>query len=343
MKKNMLAVILTASMLATVVTGYFGSRKMADSEVNAAEGEDYETSETKKNYYVIGVSQFSQDPNMDICREAFVKELEKYDFIEGDNLSIRYLNAQSSESKASQISDSFVADGVDLIYAIESGSAQTSYNSSRGTKVPVVFTASGDPFYVETEEDIDVAEDTADEEIQDNSGPAAPYNGKLAGVVQSTDVEGEVELIKNTLPRLRRLGILYSASDEELIPVIDAYKKVAADNGMLLYCQAVNTASDIEDATVELTSKVDCICVLNDAMITENLETVVTKASELKVPVFGSTKEQVEKGCSAAVSVDYEKLGQTTADLVADILLGNKDITEISTVDFNDSITYANN
>ena len=336
MKKNMLAAIFAASLLAAAVTGYFGSRKMADGEVNAAEVEEYEPAKAGKSYYVIGISQFSDDPDMDICREAFIKELEKYDLIEYDNLSIRYLNASSSSSRASQISDSFVADGVDMIFALESDSVVSSYNSSRGTKVPVVFTASEDPFYEEA--DSDEALEDGTKESEDDS----IYKGKIAGVIPKADAKSEITLIRNVLPRVRRIGILCMSDNEELYPVIEAYKDEAANNGIFVYSQMVDSESDIAEATAQLSSKVECILVPDDDTITENLETILTNASGAKVPVFGVTKEQVDMGCSAAVAIDYEKLGQKSAELVAKILQGEEDITEISTIDCTDSIIYAN-
>ncbi|MBE5842876.1 MAG: hypothetical protein E7302_01695 [Butyrivibrio sp.] len=327
MKKNMIAVIIAASMLAAVVTGYFAHRKMMDGEVNAAELEEYEASEEAalKNYYVVGISQFSEDDNMDICREAFVKELEQYGLVEGDNLSIRYLNADSNESKASQISDSFVADGVDLIYAIEEKSANSAYRSALGTKVPVIYSSLKDPLKDDGEE--------IDEAFN-------PYKGNITGIIEKIDVESEIAMIRKTLPKLNKLGIIYDSENDSLLPALEEYKKVAAKYGMLLYVSAVEEDSNLAEATSELASKAECICVLNDDLITENLTTVLETASKSKVPVFGSTKEQAEDGCSGAVSIDYEKLGQTCADLAAQILMGETDITELSTTEFTDSNTY---
>ncbi len=351
MKKNMVAVIATASVLAATVTGYFGSRKMVE-PVSAAETTEFETEEkstNKKDYYVVGISQFSQNPNMDECREGFIEALEKQGFVEGDNLTIRYYNANFNEGKASQISESFVADGVDLIYAIETQSATLAYNSALGTKVPVIYSAMENPLAQDEEE-----EDTDEEEISpdtENSSDAEDSSeitdsdkkkDNITGLIESADVEGQINMIRKTLPHMSRMGIIYDANNADLDETLAKYKRVAAQEGILVYCSRVDSESDLAEATAELASKTECICLLNDSMITEGIQAILEKASENLTPVFGSTKEQVDLGCTAAVSIDYKKLGEETGNLAVKILLKEKEVTEIPVKEFQTSCVLEN-
>ena len=65
--------------------------------------------------------------------------------VEGENLTVEEGNAAADAGTARQISDGFVSDGVDLICAIATPSAEAAYVSAMNTDIPVVYTAVTDP------------------------------------------------------------------------------------------------------------------------------------------------------------------------------------------------------
>lgn len=58
--------------------------------------------------------------------------------------------------------------------------------------------------------------------------------------------------------------------------------------------------ADISLATEEILSEVDCLTNLTDNTVVNSLATILDKANEKKIPVFGSEIEQVKLGCLAA-------------------------------------------
>lgn len=50
------------------------------------------------------------------------------------------------------------------------------------------------------------------------------------------------------------------------------------------------------------------------------LQTVLDKADNAKIPVFGSEIEQVKSGCVASMGIDYYQLGIETGKMAAKIL-----------------------
>ena len=101
---------------------------------------------------------------MDNCREGFLQGLEEEGIVEGENLTVDYKNAAADMGTASQISDTFVSDKVDMICAIATPTAQSAYNAAMDTDIPVIYTAVTDP----------VAAELADEE--GNSGRKCDRN-----------------------------------------------------------------------------------------------------------------------------------------------------------------------
>ena len=82
-------------------------------------------------------------------------------------------------------------------------------------------------------------------------------------------------------------------------------------------------------ATDDLLTKVDCITNLTDNTVVASLPTILEKANEKGIPVFGSEIEQVKIGCLAAEGIDYIQLGKQTGKIAAQILKGEKKASEI--------------
>ena len=85
-------------------------------------------------------------------------------------------------------------------------------------------------------------------------------------------------------------------------------------------------------AADDLLSQVDCITNLTDNTVVASLPTILEKANEKNIPVFGSEIEQVRIGCLAAEGIDYIALGEQTGKMAAQILKGEKEASEMECV-----------
>ncbi len=344
MKKKMLATLLTASMIMTVFTGCGDNKKSvedgaveATSEATEAESTEAEaedsaeaeesqeaesseeaestddaTAEVSDEEYTIGISQFAEHGSLDNCREGFLEGLANNGIVEGENLTVHFQNAQADTATASQISDAFVADGVDLICAIATPSAMSAYNSAMGTKVPVIFSAVSDP----------VAAELADED-------GKPV-GNVTGTSDALAVTEQLQMIRDMFPDATKIGILYTTSETNSESTIAQYKEHAADYGFEIVESGINTLADLDMAAADLVSKVDCINNLTDNTVVSGLQTVLSHANEQGIPVFGSEVEQVKVGCVAAMGLDYKQLGIQTGDMAAKVLLGEAEASEMN-------------
>ena len=88
----------------------------------------------------------------------------------------------------------------------------------------------------------------------------------------------------------------------------------------------INTSADIDMAATDLVSKVDCLCNLTDNTVVNALQTVLDKANNAKIPVFGSEIEQVKSGCVASMGIDYYQLGIETGKMAANVWFSYRSI-----------------
>lgn len=296
MKRKVMAVLLTAAMTTAMAAGCSGSSDSSGS------GEDS---------YTIGISQFAEHGSLDNCRKGFLQGLENEGIVEGENLTVEYQNAAADMGTASQISDAFVSDKVDLICAIATPTAQSAYNAAMDTDIPVVYTAVTDP----------VAAELADED----GNPV----GNVTGTSDELPIKEQLEMIRQILPDAEKVGIMYTTSEANSISALETYKELAGDYGFEIVESGISTTADISLAADDLISKVDCITNLTDNTVVASLPTILEKANEKGIPVFGSEIEQVRIGCLAAEGLDYVALGEQTGEMAAKILKGEAQASEM--------------
>ena len=297
MKKKLVAGLLTGAMIAALLTGCAGSGSDKSSDA--------------KESYTIGIEQFAEHGSLDNCREGFLQGLEEEGIKEGDNLKVETKNAAADMGTAGQISDSFVSDKVDLICAIATPSAQSAYNAAMDAGIPVIYTAVTDP----------VAAELADKD----GNPV----GNVTGTSDTLPVEEQLKMIREMMPDAKTIGILYTTSEANSVSAIATYESLVDKYGFTLETKGISQTSEIALATDDLLTKVDCITNLTDNTVVASLPTILEKANEKGIPVFGSEIEQVKIGCLAAEGIDYIQLGKQTGKIAAQILKGEKKASEI--------------
>lgn len=274
--------------------------------------------------YVIGISQFAEHGSLDNCREGFIQGLAEQGLVEGENLTIDYKNAASEMGTASQIASGFVSDDVDLICAIATPSAQAAYNAAMDTKIPVIYTAITDPVEAEL-----AAED------------GTPV-GKITGTSDKLPVDAQLKMIRDILPQAKKLGIIYTTSEANSLSAIEEYKEKVSAYGFELVTKGVTSVSEVGLATESILTEVDCITNLTDNTVVTALATILDKANQAKVPVFGSEIEQVKCGCLAAEGLDYVELGRKTGEMAAMILKGQSKAEEQPFEQISEASLYLN-
>ena len=96
------------------------------------------------------------------------------------------------------------------------------------------------------------------------------------------------------LPDAKKIGIMYTTSEANSVSAIEEYKSLVKKYDFELVEKGITTTADVSLAADDLLSKVDCITNLTDNTVVASLPTILDKANEKKIPVFGSEIEQVK-------------------------------------------------
>lgn len=338
MKKKFVGSVLALTIAMMAVTGCSsdGNKKSAtassetsETAEDAAEAASSEESaenstELVEGNYTIGISQFAEHGSLDNCREGFIQGLANEGFVEGENLTIDYQNAQTDTGIASTISDKFVSDKDSLICAIATPSAMSAYNSAKDSDIPVIYTAVSDP----------VGAGLA----TDDKMPI----GNITGTSDALAVTEQLQMIRDLMPDAKTIGILYTTSEANSISTVAEYKEYAADYGFEIVDKGISAIGELELASSEVAGKVDCINNITDNTVVSGLQTVINAANNAEIPVFGSEIEQVKSGCVAAMGLDYVQLGVQTGEMAAKVLKGESKASDMSFEVINEPSLYIN-
>ena len=286
---------------------------------------DASASSSDEKSYTIGISQFAEHGSLDNCREGFIEGLKEEGIEEGKNLTVDVKNAAADQGTAKQISDTFVSDKVDLVCAIATPSAQAAYNSAMNSDIPVVYTAVTDPIAAK---------------LANDDGSSV---GNVTGTSDELPIKAQLEMIREMLPDAKNIGILYTTSEANSVSALAKYKELAGDYGFTIVDKGISQTADISLATDELLTEVDCLTNLTDNTVVASLATILDKANEKNIPVFGSEIEQVKIGCLAAEGLDYVALGKQTGKMAAQILKGEKEASDMNYETITEPGFYVNN
>ncbi len=294
MKKKILAVILTGIMAMTTLAG------CGNDTAKETDG------------YTVGISQFAVHSSLDNCREGFLAGLAEAGIVEGENLTIEYVNAQAEPGTASLTASNFVAKKVDMICAIATPSAMTAYNAALNTEIPVIYTAVTDP---------------VEAGLANADGTSV---GNVTGTSDALAVEAQLQMIREILPEATKIGIIYTTSEPNSISSVAKYEELAAQYGFEIVTTGVTAVSEVALAAANIVTKVDCLTNLTDNTVVSALQSVLAEANKANIPVFGSEVEQVKSGCVASMGLEYFELGKQTGAMAAKVLKGEAKASEMA-------------
>lgn len=251
--------------------------------------------------YRIGISQFVEHPALDSAREGFIEGLAEEGFTE-ENIEFIEQNAQADFATAQSIAQQFKSNNLDLILAIATPNAQAAANII--TDTPVLFTAVTDPVEAGIVESMEVP------------------GGNMTGTTDMNPVAQQIELIKEFIPEITDLGILYNPGEINSVVQVDLVKETAAEMGINLHEATVSNSSEVSLAASSLVGDVDAVYVPTDNIIVSALPSVLNITNQNNIPVFASENGQVRQGSIATLGIDYKLLGIQTGKMAARILNG---------------------
>lgn len=256
--------------------------------------------QAQQKKFKIGIVQLVEHPALDAAYKGFVDGLKEAGYVDGQNITLNYENAQGEQPNCVTIASKLVNDRSDLILAIATPAAQAVANATKN--IPILVTAVTDPADAKL--------------VASNTAPG----GNVTGTSDLTPVDDQMKLIKQILPNAKKVGLLYCSSESNSKFQIEIAKKSAAALGLATVEATVSNSNEIQQVTQSLVGKVEAIYSPTDNMIAAGMATVSMVTQQAKIPVIVGESGMVNKGGLATYGINYYNLGLLTAKQAVKIL-----------------------
>lgn len=276
---------------------------MAVSMTACSSGKAPETSNEK--VFKIGVLQLVQHTALDASNKGFFAAL--------DEAGVKYeadqQNAAGEQSTCQTIAEKLVNDKDDLILAIATPAAQAAAGVT--SEIPILLTAVTDP---------------ADSGlVEDNKAPG----GNVSGTSDLTPVKEQIDLMKQLIPDVKNVGILYCSAESNSVLQADMAKAACDAAGLTYQDYTVSNSNEIQTVVESMIGKVDAIYAPTDNMVAAGMATVAMIALDNKIPIICGESGMVEAGGLATYGIDYYQLGYLAGQQAIDILVNGKDVATV--------------
>jgi putative ABC transport system substrate-binding protein len=268
----------------------------------------------------IGVVQLVEHPALDASYKGFVDGLKEAGYEDGKNIKIDFQNAQGEQANCQTIAQKLVNDKDNLILAIATPAAQAVANLTKD--IPILVTAVTDPASAKL--------------VNSNEAPGT----NVSGTSDLTPVAAQMDLIKQLVPNVKTVGLLYCSSEQNSKFQIDIAKKTLDGMGIKYIEATVSNSNEIQQVTQSLVGKVQALYSPTDNMIAAGVPTVASVVIAAKIPFITGEDGMVKSGGLATFGINYYELGKQTAKMAVEILKDGKKpadmpIQYLSTCDFS--------
>jgi putative ABC transport system substrate-binding protein len=237
---------------------------------------------------------------------AFVQRMGELGWIEGRNVAVDVRWTDGRAERAEEIVADFVRLKVDAI--VTSGTPQTAIAKRATSAIPIVFATAGDPVGAGL------------------VGSLARPSGNVTGFsVLATDLAGKrIELLREAIPGLRRLGILGNVGNSIVAQEMNEFHAAAGKLGLDAVMLEIRAAEDIEPAFRNRKGDTEAIYVCQDLLTLTNRSRISKSALETRLPAMFASREHIEAGSLMSYGPNFLDLYRRTAEYVDRILRGTK-------------------
>lgn len=256
-----------------------------------------------KKIYKVGILQLMTHGSLDEAREGMKAYLKEQGYIEGDNVEYIYQNPEGDQSNLTTMADSLINDKCNVIVAIGTACAQVLMNTNIDT--PIVGTAITD--YVSSGL------------VKDDKHPG----GYITGVSDYFSSDKQVSLIKELLPNISKVGILYTSSETNSELQAEDMLKSLEEADIETSVKTTPDKNMTSEAIAALVNEgVELIYIPTDNNLASSMGSVLQSSEEYHMPVVVGATAMVSDGGLANVGIDYYELGKLTGSMVVEVLKG---------------------
>ncbi len=277
--------------------------------------------------YKVGIVQYLDDASLNQIAENIMLRLDQ----QGENLGVHFeykdyfQNGQGDPSVINQIISDLIADDVDVIVPIATPVAIAAQTATEGTDIPVVFSAVSNPVDIQLVDSMEMP------------------GGNITGTSDFLDTEAIMDLMLAANPECDYVGLLYDVGQDSAAAPIAAAKAYLEKKGIAYIEKNASTTDEALLAAQSFVSEgVDAVFTPTDNTIMKAELTIYEVLANAHIPHYTGADSFALNGAFCGYGVDYAMLGVETADMIADLLVNNRNAADVPVKTFDNGIAVIN-
>ena len=296
-RKKLVTMLLCAALVIALLVGCGGQ-----TAAPVDSGDENGNGQAEAPSYTIGVINFMEHMALEAAFNGFVDALADRGYVDGDNITIMYDNAQGDMSNLSTIADRLINRNVDMILSITTPATQTI--AGKTTNIPILGTA--------------VTSYVIAGIIDSNEAPG----GNVSGTSDMNPVSAQIDLVVDLVPDVQTIGLIYNSSEDNSVIQISLAKERIEAIGLDWHEVTVTNPGDVLQAMQSLVGRVEAIYVPACNTMASAMPAVHSVAMGARVPTICGANSMVLDGGLATMGIDYYELGYMTGIMAIDVLNG---------------------
>lgn len=223
--------------------------------------------------------------------------------VEGKDYTISYRSAQGDIASLNGIFDAVLTENADIVVPLSTPTLQSALQKIRDR--PIVFSVIANP-------------------VVAGAGKSyTDHKPNVTGVSVLAPVSEALTMIQKYFPQYKRLGTLFCPAEANSVDLKESFEKLCKERGLALECVAVNTSSDLSDASLSLVSRpIDAIVQISDNLSSTGFNAITKAARQTQKPLISLNSTTVPLGAPIALGRDYHNCGEVTVEMLERVIRG---------------------
>ena len=317
--KKILSLMLASILVAASLTACGGqstdkSTTNADSTTQNSEIQSTEGTDSQGTNYTVGICQLMVHESLDKATQGFMDALTET--VEAAGNTVEFDTQVAGEANlCTTVVNTFTAKQVDLIMANATPALLAAANAT--TTIPVLGTSVTD--------------------YADTFAGNIPSN--VSGTSDAVPFDEQAKMMIKTLGLAAgdQVGVLYCTNESNSLIQYEAVKALFEAEGIVVKAYTFSETTELQAIATSMANECKAVYVPSDNTVAANDAIVGTICTEKNVPIYTSYGGAV---CYASLSIDYYELGVETGKMAAQVLMGEKSVSDIEVATLTPSVVY---
>ena len=275
--------------------------------------------------FKIGICNYVDDASLNQIVDNIKKQLGEIEKKENVKFNVLYDNCNADANVLEQIIANFAAENVDLMVGVATPVAMAMQTATEDSKIPVVFAAVSDPVGTGIVESLEK--------------PGA----NITGTSDYLDTNAIFDLIFTAKPETDKIGLLYDVGQDSSTAPIKAAKEYLDKKGVKYVERTGTTVDEVSLAANALVSDgVQAVFTPTDNTVMQAELTIYETFAKAGILHYTGADSFALNGAFLGYGVDYANLGVETANMVADILINEKNPSDVPVLTFDNGTATIN-